>query len=238
MSDQEQLQELIANNSQGILAAVTRAGYPHLTNVLYVWDAADRMARVSTTAPRVKARILRRDPRAALHVPGAHFWSYAVAECDAEVSSVATTPGDETCQELLEVHSSFYGKIADQTAFFGQMIEAERRFRGPTTACRVIAYATQDSSAPTAPRYWSATRSAVLPRARTRLHRPDDAQAEPREAGVRRVAAAFFGRRAAGSPRAQPSCRGRPDDCMARMMRKPNRARSTSDAASLLLSDI
>ena len=141
MSDQEQLQELIANNSQGILAAVTRAGYPHLTNVLYVWDAADRMARVSTTAPRVKARILRRDPRAALHVPGAHFWSYAVAECDAEVSSVATTPGDETCQELLEVHSSFYGKIADQTAFFGQMIEAERRFRGPTTACRVIAYA-------------------------------------------------------------------------------------------------
>ena len=50
MSDQEQLQELIANNSQGILAAVTRAGYPHLTNVLYVWDAADRMARVSTTA--------------------------------------------------------------------------------------------------------------------------------------------------------------------------------------------
>lgn len=126
MSDQEKLQELIANNSQGILAAVTRAGYPHLTNVLYVWDAADRMARVSTTAPRVKARILRRDPRAALHIPGAHFWSYAVAECDAEVSNVATTPGDEACQELLEVHSSFYGKIAEETAFFQQMIEAER----------------------------------------------------------------------------------------------------------------
>jgi len=32
-------------------------------------------------------------------------------------------------------------------------------------------------------------------------------------------------------PRTQPSCRGRPDDCMARMMRKSNRARSTSDAA-------
>ena len=39
-------------------------------------------------------------------------------------------------------------------------------------------------------------------------------------------------------PRTQPSCRGRPDDCMARMMRKSNRARSTSDAALLLLSDI
>lgn len=125
MPDQEQLQELIANSGQGILAAMTEAGYPHLTNVLYVWDAAERIARVSTTARRVKARILRRDPRAALHVPGAHFWSYAVAECDAEVSNVATAP-DETCQELLEVHSTFYGKIADETAFFAQMIEAKR----------------------------------------------------------------------------------------------------------------
>jgi PPOX class probable F420-dependent enzyme len=126
MPDQEQLQQLIADNSQGILAAVSQAGYPQMTNVLYVWDAIERMARVSTTAVRVKARILRRDPRAALHVSGAHFWSFAVAECDAEVSDVATTPGDRTCRELLEVHSAFYGKIEDETAFFAEMIEAER----------------------------------------------------------------------------------------------------------------
>jgi PPOX class probable F420-dependent enzyme len=125
MSD-EQLQELIANNRQGILAAVTRAGYPHMTNVLYVWDAAERTARVSTTADRVKGRILQRDPRAALHVSGSHFWSYAVAECDAEVSEVATTPGDETCRELLEVHSAFYGEMVDEPAFFAQMVDAKR----------------------------------------------------------------------------------------------------------------
>jgi PPOX class probable F420-dependent enzyme len=126
MPDQQQLQDLIANNTQGILGAVTQAGYPHLTNVLYVWDGPERIARVSTTARRVKAKVLRRDPRAALHVPGPHFWSYAVAECDAEVSEVATTPGDDACRELLEVHSAFYGKIDDERAFFAQMIEAER----------------------------------------------------------------------------------------------------------------
>src|SRR3984885_7301529 len=126
MPDEQELLDLIANSSQGILAAVTRAGYPHLTNVLYDWNPAQRTARVSTTADRVKARILRRDPRAALHVPGSHFWSYAVGECDADVSDVATTPGDETCRELLEVHSAFYGKIADEAAFFAQMIEARR----------------------------------------------------------------------------------------------------------------
>jgi PPOX class probable F420-dependent enzyme len=125
MPDQDQLLDLIATSRQGILAGVTQAGYPHLTNVLYVWDAAEGTARVSTTADRVKGRILRRDPRAALHVPGAHFWSYAVAECDAEVSDVAATPGDETCRALQEVHSAF-GEIADEAAFFTQMIDARR----------------------------------------------------------------------------------------------------------------
>src|SRR3979411_771999 len=126
MPDDQQLLNLIANNSQGVLHAVTRAGYPHLTNVLYVWDPAQRMARVSTTADRVKARILRRDPRAALHVPGAHFWAYAVAECDAGGPESAHSPGDETCRELLDVHSFFYGKIADEPAFYAQMVNDRR----------------------------------------------------------------------------------------------------------------
>ncbi len=126
MPDEQELLDLIANSSQAILAAVTRAGYPHLTNVLYVWDSAERIARVSTTADRVKGRILARDPRAALHVSGPHFWSYAVAECDARVSAVAKSPGDETCRELIEVHSAFYGEIADKSAFFKQMVDAKR----------------------------------------------------------------------------------------------------------------
>jgi hypothetical protein len=46
------------------------------------------------------------------------------------------------------------------------------------------------------------------------------------------------GVRACAMPRTQPPCRRRPADCMARMMRKSNRARSPSDAALLLLSDI
>lgn len=126
MPDDQQLWDLIDRNSEGLLAVVTRAGYPHLTNVWYVWDSSERIARVSTTADRVKARILRRDPRAALHVSGPDFWSYAFAECDAELSKVATTPGDEACRELLKVHSVFYGEIADQPAFFARMVEERR----------------------------------------------------------------------------------------------------------------
>ena len=125
MPAEQQLLELIAARQQGVLAAVTRDGYPHLTNVLYLWDGHQRVARVSTTADRVKARVLHRDPRAALHIPGDHFWSYAVAECDAELSAVATAPGDDTCHELLAVHSAFYRDL-DKPAFFAQMIAASR----------------------------------------------------------------------------------------------------------------
>jgi PPOX class probable F420-dependent enzyme len=126
MPEEQALLDLIAENREGVLAAVTRAGYPHLTNVLYVWDAAARIARVSTTADRVKGRILKRDPRAALHVPGPHFWSYAVAECDAELSAVAHTPGDDACRELRDVHSAFYDEPPDESKFYAQMIEAKR----------------------------------------------------------------------------------------------------------------
>lgn len=66
------------------MAAVKRDGLPHLTTVLYAWDDAERVARLSTTADRVKGRIVRRDTRTSLHISSGHFWSYAVTECDAE----------------------------------------------------------------------------------------------------------------------------------------------------------
>ena len=125
MADEQELLKLIANSKEAILAAVTSAGYPQLTNVFYAWDAQERTARVSTTAARVKGRILQRDHHAALHVSGSHFFSYAVAECDAETSEVATTPGDDACRELLGVHSTFYAGL-EEPAFFQQMIDEGR----------------------------------------------------------------------------------------------------------------
>src|SRR4029077_3143008 len=120
------LLELIGARSEGILAGVTSQGYPHLTNIWYVWDPGRHIARVSTTADRVKGRIFGRDPHAALHVPGDHFFSYAVAECDAELSDVATRPGDDASRELLEVHSAFYDNSRDEDEFYAQMVEARR----------------------------------------------------------------------------------------------------------------
>jgi PPOX class probable F420-dependent enzyme len=116
---------IISGHRQGVLATIAADGRPQLSNVLYIWDDAEQVARMSTTADRVKARNLRRDPRAALHVSGDHFWQYAVADSAVALSEVATEPGDEAVRELAALHAVFYGEL-DLDDFAAKMIAARR----------------------------------------------------------------------------------------------------------------
>jgi PPOX class probable F420-dependent enzyme len=125
MALDEKLLAFIGEHGEGVLATIKRDGRPQLSNILYVWDAASHVARVSTTATRAKGRNLMRDPRATLYVPGGHFWAFAVADCDVEVIGPTTAPGDAAGQELLTVHSHFYGGL-DEAAFFQEMVDNER----------------------------------------------------------------------------------------------------------------
>jgi PPOX class probable F420-dependent enzyme len=125
MSQDEALFELVAANNEAALAIVKRDGYPHLSNVFYLWDPVERIARISTTEDRVKARVLRRDPHAALYIPGPHFYSWAVAEGDAELSDVTTVPGDATARELLPINEMI-GDVPDLDATFAQMVDERR----------------------------------------------------------------------------------------------------------------
>jgi PPOX class probable F420-dependent enzyme len=125
VSPDDKLLGLVEASRQGVLATIAADGRPQLSNVLYLWDAAERIARISTTADRAKARNVLRDPRAALHVSGDHFWQYAVADGAVTVSAVAAEPGDEACRELLATHSAFFGAL-DEDEFYPQMIAARR----------------------------------------------------------------------------------------------------------------
>lgn len=117
--------EVIAEQREGVLATIRKNGRPQLSNILYAWDAEGNVARISTTADRAKARNLMRDPRAALYVPGTHFWTYIVADADAEIIGPTTTPGDAAGQELLTVHSTFYDNL-DRDRFFQEMVDNRR----------------------------------------------------------------------------------------------------------------
>jgi PPOX class probable F420-dependent enzyme len=125
MAAESELWDLIASGREGVLGTIKRNGFPQLTNVLYLPEPAGRTVRISTTADRLKARVLARDPRAVLHVTGDSFWAYAVAEGNATLTPAAAAPGDEACRELLDVHSAFYG-AQDEDVFFAEMVARQR----------------------------------------------------------------------------------------------------------------
>ncbi|KPI30548.1 putative enzyme [Actinobacteria bacterium OK074] len=120
------LSGLLAGQRFGTLATNKPSGHPHLTTMLYHWDPGTRVLRFSTTADRVKVRHLRRDPRAALHVPGGDVMSFAVAEGEAEVSEVTAVPGDAVGRELLTVVPEEFWAAANEQEFLERLV-AERR---------------------------------------------------------------------------------------------------------------
>lgn len=121
----EDLSRLLADRQFGTLAAVRSTGHPHLSTVLYNWHPQQRMIRISTTANRLKARQIKRDPHVALHVQGPDVWSFAVAEGDAEVSDATTRPGDEVGRELLSLTPGFQD-LAEEKAFLMQVVAESR----------------------------------------------------------------------------------------------------------------
>ncbi|MFD1815671.1 PPOX class F420-dependent oxidoreductase [Rhodococcus gannanensis] len=135
------LLDILAAHTRGVLTTVKRDGRPQLSNVLYAWDPATRVARVSVTADRAKTRNAARDPRVSLHVSADDFWSYAVVEGDAELSSVATDPHDAATDELVEVFRAASGSEHPDWEEFRRAMVAERRVVLRIRATRVYGMA-------------------------------------------------------------------------------------------------
>ncbi|MFI7615185.1 PPOX class F420-dependent oxidoreductase [Nonomuraea terrae] len=121
----DELSKLLAAQRFGALATNRSSGHPHLSTVRYDWDAGQRVIRISTVADRLKVRQLHGDPRCALYVASDDFWSYVVAEGEAELSPVSAEPGDEVGRELLAMQPAF-AEPADEQTFLRQMV-ADRR---------------------------------------------------------------------------------------------------------------
>lgn len=119
-------EELLARTGRGVLTTIKSDGRPQLSNVLYAYDGAARLVRVSTTAGRAKTANLRRDPRASLYVTSADFWTYVVAEGVAELTPVAADPHDATVEELVEVYRALSGEHPDWDEYRRAMVRDRR----------------------------------------------------------------------------------------------------------------
>ena len=123
---EERLAELLGSQHRGVLATIRRDGRPQLSNVGHVYDHAARTIRVSVTDDRAKTRNLRRDPRAAFHVTTKDGWSYAVADCTAELTETAQDPHDATVDELVDLYRALAGEHPDWDDYRAAMV-AEKR---------------------------------------------------------------------------------------------------------------
>ncbi|MGP3986940.1 TIGR03618 family F420-dependent PPOX class oxidoreductase [Streptomyces sp. 3N207] len=119
-----ELHRLLAEQQFGVLASVRKSGHPHLTTVLYRWDASERTLRISTTRDRLKPRHFRADPHAALHV-SPDVWTFAVAEGEAEVSEPTAVPGDAVGRELAAMAGGFTS-AEDEEAFLAEAVREQR----------------------------------------------------------------------------------------------------------------
>ena len=110
---------------ESVLVTLRKDGRPQLSNVLHAVDEHGTI-RVSTTANRAKYTNLRQRPWAALHVNGENFWSYAVLECDVELSPVAAEPHDGTVEELVQVYRDLSGEHDDWDDYRAAMVRERR----------------------------------------------------------------------------------------------------------------
>ncbi len=127
MMARDEAETFLGDRHWGVLVTLKSDGRPQLSNVAYAY--VDGRVRVSVTDDRAKTANARRDPRVSLHVTSDDFWSYVVAEGDAELSETAQEPGDETCRQLLELYEAVSGHEHDDPDEFFQAMVDERRLQ-------------------------------------------------------------------------------------------------------------
>jgi PPOX class probable F420-dependent enzyme len=120
----DELWRIVCNQREGILATTNADGSPQLSNIYYVSSPEVREIRFSTTMLRRKGRNLLRDPRAALHVSGQNFLTFAVVTGDVTLE-IPRTPDDPAIDELFEIHEALGAKPV-RAGFGEQMLAASR----------------------------------------------------------------------------------------------------------------
>lgn len=123
-----------SSRRQGVLTTIRRDGRPQLSNIMYV--AHGRRFLISVTDSRAKTKNVRRDPRAALYVPGDDFWSFAVLDGTVALTDVARDAGDEVVEQLVDYYRRGAGEHPDWDEFRTTMVEEGRLLAtfSPTTA--------------------------------------------------------------------------------------------------------
>ena len=118
--------DLFTQRNRGVLVTLKRDGRPQISNVAFSFEQATQVIRISVTRSRAKTKNLRRDPRASFYVTKDDMSGYLVAEGEAELSTVAEDPNDDTVDELVSIYRAVSGEHPDWSEFRTAMVNEER----------------------------------------------------------------------------------------------------------------
>ena len=126
MTATQQHLDFLAASHHGVLVTLKKDGRPQLSNIAYYLTPEQRV-QISVTADRVKTRNVGRDPRVSMHVTSKDFWSYVVAEGDAELMPVTTDPHDATADALVAYYKAVSGEHPDWDEYRAAMVNDRRQ---------------------------------------------------------------------------------------------------------------
>ena len=107
-----------------LLTTLRSDGRPQQSVIFYVQHG--NQFTISVTDNRAKTRNLRRDPRAALFVPSDDVFIWVTLDGTVELSAVATSPDEATCDALVEYYRASVGEHEDWAAYRQAMINDQR----------------------------------------------------------------------------------------------------------------
>jgi PPOX class probable F420-dependent enzyme len=107
-----------------VLTTLRADGRPQ-QSVIFFGAQGDRFT-ISVTDDRAKTRNLRRDPRAALFVPGDDVFTWVALDGHVELSPVAQSPDDATVDLLVEYYRRGNGEHEDWDAYRQAMVDDRR----------------------------------------------------------------------------------------------------------------
>jgi PPOX class probable F420-dependent enzyme len=113
-----------ATRRNALLTTLRRDGRPQQSVIFYLVEA-DRFT-ISVTADRAKTKNLRRDPRAALFVPGDNVFVWAGFDGHVELSATAEHPDDEVVERLVDYYRRANGEHQDWAAYREAMVADNR----------------------------------------------------------------------------------------------------------------
>ena len=122
--DLQRALDFAAGRRNTLLTTLRADGRPQQSVVFYLADG-DRFT-ISITDDRAKTRNLRRDPRAALYIPGDDVFTWVGLDGHVELSPVAQSPDDAVVDQLVEYYRRANGEHDDWDEYRRAMVDQRR----------------------------------------------------------------------------------------------------------------